>query len=127
MVKDRWQPKVDALIRLAQDKGATDHERVVARLKLAEILENHPEADQIAQYGPVREFTFGDLRHMKTQGIPTTGHWEGTTLEDTLQKMVADYRRRIVEHEARPKLIGTPSVADIDRWMTEIDQELTAL
>lgn len=93
---NRWQPKVDALIRLiADDSGATDAERATAKRKLALILEHHPESQQIAQYGPVREFMCSDLLKMRRAGISTYGIWTGANWREALRMMVADYASRL--------------------------------
>lgn len=107
MVADRWQSKVDALIRLAHpDSGATPAERDTAQRKLREILRNHPQAERIRQYGPVREFLTTDLVWMKRHGISVEGSWTGRNLEEAARTMVADYWRRIVEANRRKRLLG---------------------
>ena len=111
MNRDRWQPKVDALLRLAQDKGATPAERETAREKLAQILREHPQAQEIRQYEPVRRFTMDDLAFMKQHDISTDGSWTGGNLSEALQLMVADYAGRIGQH--RPlRALAQPGVED---------------
>jgi len=104
MPKDRWQPKVDALLRLAEDKGATAAERETAREKLALILTTHPEATTIRQYEPVRQFTMRDVGFMRKHGISTDGEWAGRNLHEAVAVMAADYRQRIAEFRGRKRL-----------------------
>lgn len=131
MAQTRWQKLVDDLLRLAQDDGATEDERATARLKLAQVMENHPHAQEIRQYKPVQEFTLGDLRRMRQQGISTAGHWEGQTLEEAMYLMVSDYGQRLAAYRPQPKAIEllarTVSFADVGAWIKEIDQELAEL
>ena len=98
MTEPRWKNLVDKLLRLAApDSGATEPERATARSKINQILENHPDAQAIREYRPVREFTLGDLRRMKRANISTDGHWEGDTLEGAIRTMVQDYARRLAQ------------------------------
>jgi len=103
MTEPRWQRTVDNLLRLAQDDGATPSERETARLKIRLILERHPEAEQIRQYPPMREFTLGDVGFMKRNGISLEGSWTGRNLEEAAQLMIAEYRRRITQHRTPPR------------------------
>ena len=103
MTEPRWQRTVDNLLRLAQDDGATPSERETARRKIQLILERHPEAEQIRQYPPMREFTLGDVGFMKRNGISLEGSWTGRNLEEAAQLMIAEYRRRIAQHRAPPR------------------------
>jgi len=119
----RWKSLVDDLLRLAQDDGATEDERATARLKIRQILERHPEAEQIRQYEPVREFTFGDVGYMKRNNIPLEGSWTGATLEEAALSMVTDYRRRIERFDRRPKQLPV-TIQEIDRWMAECQAEI---
>lgn len=96
MIKDRWQTKADALIRLADDQRGKP-EGDLAREKLLLIINNHPES---FAYQPLidfaeREFTLQNLKEMKQQGISTDGCWIGNTLDDAIDMMVADYKRRL--------------------------------
>ena len=71
---NRWQSKVDALIRLAQDPGATPDERAAARAALARITAAHPDASAIRDYEPVKAvFTTRDFVDMKRAGISVNG------------------------------------------------------
>ena len=89
---DRWRSKVDALIRLAQDPGATLDERTAARAALARIMASHPEAAAIREYGPVKAvFTTRDFVDMKRAGISVDGEWTGVNLQDAIAQMSADY------------------------------------
>ena len=102
---DRWQAKVDGLVELAQNNGATQGERDTARRKLAQILRKHPQRAQIRQYGPVRQlFTVGDFNRMHHMGISTEGRWTGTGLEDAFEKMVVDYAERLASYSRRRRL-----------------------
>ena len=81
-MKDRWQTKVDALIRLAEDqKGKPEGD--LAREKLLSILQKHPEA---VTYKPIvdlawRDITIKDVVTMHRRGISTDGFWTGATLQ----------------------------------------------
>ena len=105
---NRWQSKVDALIRLAEDqKGKPEGE--LAREKLRQILEKYPEAAQAHQ--PLhefaeREFTAADLGYMMRQGISIDGRWTGRNLQDAILRMVAEYRVRIDRFKNQPALLG---------------------
>lgn len=96
-MKNRWQTKVDALIRLADDqKGKPEGD--LAREKLLIILQNHPEA---VAYKPVldlawRDITTKDVAEMHQIGISTDGSWTGRNLQEALFKMQQDYYRRMV-------------------------------
>ena len=104
--RDRWQPKIDALLRLAEDKGATDAERETARSKLAQILREHPEAETIRLYEPVRRFTMKDVAFMREHGISAEGSWTGRNLGEAVGLMVAEYERRIAGHKVPRALPG---------------------
>ena len=130
MAEPKWKKLVDDLLRLAQDDGATEDERNVARLKLAQVLEKHPDAEQIEQYEPLREFTLGDLRAMKRAGISTDGSWTGRTLEDALYLMVSDYGQRLAMYRPKRKsvaFLGPVTPEALGTWMREIDLELAAM
>lgn len=93
----KWQSKVDALIRLAEDRGDRPEGRL-AREKLRRVLRRFPELaerhkpfDEFAH----RTFTGADLGQMKRQGISTAGEWSGGTLDEAIAIMVADYKRRL--------------------------------
>lgn len=96
-MKNKWQSKVDALIRLAEDqKGKPEGD--LAREKLLSILQKHPEA---VTYKPIvdlawRDLTTKDVVKMHRMGISTDGSWTGTNLQDALNKMMQDYYRRMV-------------------------------
>lgn len=122
MAQARWKKLVDDLLRLAQDAGATEDERNTARLKLAQVLEKHPDAQEIEQYEPLREFTFRDFREMKRRGIYTGGSWTGATLEDAVAMMIADYRRRLT-----PKLARSSNDSDLRGMVAELEATLAAL
>lgn len=94
---NRWQRKVRALIRLAEDQ-ASKPEGAVARQKLHQILEKYPEA---RQYEPVRKFMVGDLKRMRQAGISTDGRWTGRDLAEALALMAADYAQRLAGRESR--------------------------
>jgi hypothetical protein len=92
----RWQRKADALIRLAEDQRGKP-EGDLARQKLLDILNAHPEA---FGYQPLvdfahRELTLRDVGEMKRRGIPTAGSWTAPTLEGAVRLMVEDYKRRL--------------------------------
>lgn len=93
---NKWQRKVDALIRLADDQRGKP-EGDLAREKLVEILNKHPEAQE---YPPIielaeRDFTMGDLYAMKRQGISTGGSWTGRNIQEAMKMMTDDYRTRL--------------------------------
>ncbi len=93
---NKWQRKVDALIRLADDQRGKP-EGDLARQKLTEILNKHPEA---REYPPIlvlaeRDFTMMDLRAMKRRMISTAGSWTGRSIEEALEIMIDDYRARL--------------------------------
>lgn len=96
-MKNRWQTKVDALIRLAEDQRGKP-EGDLAREKLLLILQNHPEA---VVYQPIvdlawRDITTKDVVKMHRMGISTDGSWTGVNLQEALFKMQQDYYRRMV-------------------------------
>lgn len=96
-MKDRWQTKVDALIRLAEDQRGKP-EGDLAREKLLSILQKHPEA---VTYKPIvdlawRDITTKDVAEMHRMGISTDGSWTGRNLQEALFKMQQDYYRRMV-------------------------------
>lgn len=104
---NRWKRKAAALAQLAEDQRGKP-EGDLARQKLLEIINNHPEA---ANYEPVRELaqrdiTLGDVARMKRDGISTEGRWEGATFIEAYAAMVADYWQRIDAHEGRRYLEG---------------------
>jgi hypothetical protein len=91
-VKNKWQSKVDALIRLAEDqKGKPEGD--LAREKLLLILQNHPEA---VDYRPILDLACKDVVKMHRMGINTDGSWTGTNLQEALAKMMQDYHNRLV-------------------------------
>lgn len=85
MTQNRWQRKAESLARLADDqRGKPEGE--LARQKLLEIINRHPEA---AQYGPIVELAKRDiewvmtgahLMEFKRAGGDTSGKWEGETI-----------------------------------------------
>ena len=96
-MKNKWQSKVDALIRLAEDQRGKP-EGDLAREKLLLILQNHPEA---VTYKPIvdlawRDITTKDVVKMHRMGVSTDGSWTGATLQDALDKMMQDYYQRLV-------------------------------
>lgn len=104
MAPDRakWQRKVDALIRLAEDQAGKP-EGDLARQKLRQILRRHPEA---RAYEPLQAFTLRDVGYMRRHGISTGGSWTGGNLAEAIALMIADYRGRIVEFQNRPRPSG---------------------
>ena len=96
-MKNRWQTKVDALIRLAEDqKGKPEGD--LAREKLLLILQNHPEA---VHYQPIldlawRDISTRDVAEMHRRGISTAGSWTGANLMAAIDKMLQDYYQRKV-------------------------------
>jgi hypothetical protein len=100
---NKWQRKATALARLAEDqRGKPEGE--LARQKLLEIINRHPEA---AQFEPVVELAKRDiewvmtgahLMEFKRAGGDMSGEWEGATMEDAIKVMVADYQARYVDH-----------------------------
>lgn len=105
---NRWQSKVDALIRLAEDqKGKPEGE--LAWEKLRQILEKYPEAAQA--HRPLyefaeREFTTADLGYMIRHDISIDGRWTGRNWQEAILHMVAEYRARIDRFKNRPHLLG---------------------
>jgi hypothetical protein len=96
-VKNRWQTKVDALIRLAEDQRGKP-EGDLAREKLLSILQKHPEA---VTYKPIldlawRDITTKDVVEMHRMGVSTDGSWTGRNLQEALFKMQQDYYRRMI-------------------------------
>ena len=115
MTKDRWQRKADALIRLADDQRGKP-EGDLAREKLLQIINKHPES---FTYQPLidfaeREFTLGHLREMRQQGISTNGRWTANTLDEAIDMMVADYKRRLWDRR----------VDKLDQELFEIEQRI---
>ena len=101
--RGRWKRKAEALARLAEDQQGKP-EGVLARQKLLEVIEKHPEA---ASYGPVVELGHHDVEwimtgahfvQMKRAGVDTTGEWTGDTLEDAIKAMMEDYKLRYRDH-----------------------------
>jgi len=103
MIQNRWKRKAQALARLADDqRGKPEGE--LARQKLLEIINKHPEA---AQYGPVVELARRDIEwvmtgahfaEMKRAGVDVDGKWEGATMEEVIKVMVNDYQNRYMDH-----------------------------
>ena len=108
-MKNRWQTKVDALIRLAEDQEGKP-EGALAREKLVLILQKHPEA---VSYQPIldlawRDLTTRDVVKMKWMGISTAGSWTGANLMAAIDKMLQDYyQRRMIG--AAPQLTSEPT------------------
>lgn len=107
---NKWQSKVDALIRLAEDQRGKP-EGDLARQKLTEIVNKHPAA---RNYAPLldlaqRDLTMADVRNMRRNGISTAGSWEGDDLRGAILAMQADYKRRIAEHNKQKEMIETGS------------------
>ena len=90
-----WKRKIDALLRLAEDQAGKP-EGDLARQKLDAILAKHPEA---RDYEPVKKFMLKDVGRMKRMGINTGGSWTGGNMAEAIAMMIADYQRRIEEHE----------------------------
>lgn len=93
---NKWRSKADALIRLAEDQRGKP-EGDLAREKLVQILNKHPEA---FYYEPLRElakrdFTLADLGKMTKMGVSTDGSWTGRNLSEAIRLMVADYEGRL--------------------------------
>jgi hypothetical protein len=104
---ERWRSKIDALTRLAEDQRGKP-EGDLARQKLIEIINKHPEA---ANYKPVqdlveRDLTMGDVDWMQRHGVPTQGSWTGRNLEEAIAMMEAEYKQRIAR--AKRKKITSP-------------------
>lgn len=110
-MRNRWQSKVDALIRLARDPGATPAERDTAARKLRQLTRDHPET---MDYKPLAVFTMRDLGEMKRRGISTAGSWTGCNLEDAISLMVADYQQRLARGHRR-RLASTANCPDAFR------------
>lgn len=102
MTQDRWQSKIDALIRLAKDQAGKP-EGELARAKLQQILDKYPWAAQ--QYQPLADFAVSDLKYMMRVGISHQGSWTGRNLQEALRIMVADYKQRIEEYERLQRLL----------------------
>lgn len=102
MTQTRWQRKAEALARLAEDqRGKPEGE--LARQKLLEIINKHPEA---ADYEPIIELARRDidwvmtgthLVEMKQADVSLDGKWEGDTMEGAIKAMVRDYQYRYLE------------------------------
>ena len=99
---DRWKSKVDALIRLAEDQAGKP-EGDVARAKLQQILDKYPWAAE--EHQALGDFAVSEFNYMKRVGISHQGRWTGRSLQDALTIMVADYRRRIEEHDQLQRLL----------------------
>lgn len=97
--------KVDGLIRLANDPGATPAERATATRKLEQIIHDRPES---LEYQPLKEFTTRDFVAMKRADIPTGGSWTGRNLEEALALMIADYQERATRYRNRPRMLTNP-------------------
>lgn len=93
---DKWRSKIDALLRLSEDSGATPAEKALAKEKLHELVEKHPEAYNQPEYkARIDNVFYGkDFLELKRSG-DTYGSWSGNSIEDALQKMVADYQVRL--------------------------------
>jgi hypothetical protein len=110
---NRWRRKAAALIRLAEDqKGKPEGD--VAREKLLNIINNHPEA---ATFTPIvefarREVTGADVARMRQYGSDLTGRWSGP---DAWEAMVRDYRARA--HRAMVQ-------EAIDKMRREVEESL---
>ncbi len=89
-VESKWQSKVDALIRLAEDQAGKP-EGDLAREKLFQIVSKYP---AVAKHAPVRDFMLKDLGRT------------GATPEEAIAQMVADYLRRMIEAEMMRSLWG---------------------
>jgi len=99
---DRWESKVDALIRLAEDQAGKP-EGEVARAKLQQILEKYSWVAE--EHQPLADFAISEFKYMKRVGISHQGSWTGRDLQETLTIMVADYRQRIEEHKQLQRLL----------------------
>lgn len=90
-----WRERARALARLAEcQRGKPEGD--LARQKLAELLERHPEA---RDYQPVidlmqRDISCQQFMHMKQAGVSIDGSWTGHTLRETIAKMCADFTYR---------------------------------
>lgn len=110
MASNRWKRKARALARLAEDqRGKPEGE--LARQKLLEIVNNHPEA---AQYEPIVELARRDIEwifkgshlvEMKRAGVDTDGKWEGANIRDAINAMVSDYKQRYMDRFDTTELI----------------------
>ena len=102
MTQNKWQRKAESLAHLAEDqRGKPEGE--LARQKLLEIINKHPEA---MQYEPVIELARRDidwimtgahLIEMKRAGVSTDGKWNGASLTDAIKMMVSDYQNRYLD------------------------------
>lgn len=98
---NKWKSKADSLLRLAEDqKGKPEGE--LARQKLKEILDKHPEAKH---YEPLQKFMLSDIKAMRMKGISTDGSWTGNNLQDAIAMMVLDYKQRLANHKPAIGLI----------------------
>jgi hypothetical protein len=103
---DDWRRKAEALCRLAEDqRGKPEGE--LARQKLLEIINNHPDA---LKFKPVtdlaeKDLTMGDVAWMNRNGVSTEGEWAGRNLKEAIVIMSNDYRRRIKQAKT-PKLMA---------------------
>ena len=108
---DRWKSKARSLAKLAEDQRGKP-EGDLARQKLLEIINNHPEA---RDYQPIkdlieRELTLQDIAFMRHNGIYTDGSWTGGDLQEAIAVMEIDYKRRIQEFKERvpkPQLVDS--------------------
>lgn len=97
----KWQPKIDALVLLAEDQAGKP-EGELAKEKLRRILRRFPElAVQHAPFGDYadRTFTVRDLSRMRHEGISTAGVWHGRNLAEAITMMEADYKRQLWERK----------------------------
>lgn len=107
MTENRWKRKARALAKLAEDQRGKP-EGDLARQKLLEIINKHPEA---ANYEPVKELverdlTMKDIGWMKRHGVSTDGEWTGGNLNEAIALMIADYKSRMTR--AKRKRLVSP-------------------
>jgi len=109
VTESKWKRKARALSRLAENQRGKP-EGDLARQKLLEIINAHPEAKD---YEPVKELirrdlAMKDVMTMKKRGIPLEGDWTGRNLFEAIALMETDYKRRIAEADDCERL-ATPA------------------
>lgn len=93
---NRWKRTAEALARLAEDQQGKP-EGDVARQKLIQILDKHPEA---RSHPPIiafmrREMTLREFHDIRAAGVDTDGAWTGVDWRDAIRKMTEDLRQRM--------------------------------
>lgn len=124
---DKWRSKIEALLRLSEDSGATPAEKSRAKEKLQELIRNHPEAYEQPNFKERidRIFTGRDFLELKAMG-DTDGSWTASTLEGALQMMVADYANRLARKKR--KRLSVPKLPDnVDNALNMLDATIKML